>query len=228
MSEEAPSSSLKRRDFLARGSVVASGVAALAAALAPLRNLSDEYSLDDLLQKHYKELSGDEMKTVLARISAKIEREVERGKGVQFYGAKAGDDRALVWARPYEPPPEVPDDDYPFWLCTGRVLEHWHSGTMTGRVPSLKRAMPATYCELNPSDAAKLGVFNGDKVRIKSRRGSIILPVSVRGRSIPAKGAVFVPFFDETQLINQVTLDAYCPMSKEPDYKKCAVQVEKV
>jgi nitrate reductase (cytochrome) len=153
---------------------------------------------------------------------------VERGKGIQFYMAKAGDDRAILWARPYEPPPEVPDDDYPFWLCTGRVLEHWHSGTMTGRVPSLKRAMPATYCELNPSDASKIGVYNGDKVRIKSRRGSIVLTVSVRGRSIPAKGSVFVPFFDEKQLINQVTLDAYCPMSKEPDYKKCAVSVEKV
>jgi nitrate reductase NapA len=88
--------------------------------------------------------------------------------------------------------------------------------------------MPSAYCELNPTDAAKLGIRNGDKVKIKSRRGSIILSASIRGRSIPAKGSIFVPFFDETKLINRVTLDEYCPMSKEPDYKKCAVVVEKV
>ena len=66
----------------------------------------------------------------------------------------------------------------------------------------------------------RLGVYNDDQLRITSRRGTITLPVSINGRSIPQKGSIFVPFFDETKLINLVTLDAYCPISKEPDYKK--------
>ena len=99
---------------------------------------------------------------------------------------------------------------------------------MTRRVPQLNAAMPKAYVEFHPVDAAKLNISTGDKVRLKSRRGEITLPAWINGRSLPQKGMVFVPFFDESLLINNVTLDAYCPMSKEPDYKKCAVQVEKV
>ncbi len=153
---------------------------------------------------------------------------VHDGKEVQFYMAKAGDDKALIWARPYEAPPEIPDATYPFWLCTGRVVEHWHSGTMTGRIKELQRAMPAAYVELHPKDASEMGVSDGQLVKITSRRGTIKLPASIRGRGIPQRGLIFVPFFDETKLINEVTLDEYCPMSKEPDYKKCAVKVEPV
>ena len=153
---------------------------------------------------------------------------VRNGEGVQFYMAKAGDSKAIVWARPYNAPPEVPDKDFPFWLCTGRVLEHWHTGTMTRRVKELKRAMPAAYVDVHPADAAELGIREGNRIRITSRRGTITLPASVRGRAIPQRGMVFVPFFDETKLINEVTLDEYCPMSKEPDYKKCAVKLEVV
>ncbi len=152
---------------------------------------------------------------------------VAEGRDIDIYMAKAGDKKAIAWARPYNAPPEVPDAKFPFWLCTGRVIEHWHTGTMTGRVKELKRAMPHAYVELHPEDARELGITDGDMVKIKSRRGSIILPAWVLGRGKPAKGSVFVPFFDETKLINEVTLDAYCPMSKEPDYKKCAVLVEK-
>lgn len=149
---------------------------------------------------------------------------VSPGRAVEFYHGKGGDGKkAIAFARPYEAPPEVPDKDYPFWLCTGRVVEHWHSGTMTGRVKELHRAMPAAYVELHPRDARDLGLADGSRVEIRSRRGRIVLPVSLMGRSIPARGSIFVPFFDETKLINEVTLDAYCPMSKEPDYKKCAV-----
>ncbi len=152
---------------------------------------------------------------------------VEKGAGVQFYMAKAGDDKAIIWARPYEPPPEVPDDAYPLWLCTGRVLEHWHTGTMTGRVKELADAMPHAYVEVHPDDARKLGVGDGDLVRIVSRRGELELPATTDGRGTPPPGTVFVPFFDENLLINRVTLDEYCPMSKQPDYKKCAVRLEK-
>lgn len=153
---------------------------------------------------------------------------VAKGKGIQFYGAKAGDDRAIIWARPHEAPPEVPDAEYPLWLCTGRVLEHWHTGTLTQRIKELHNSMPRAYVEFHPVDAMKLDIQDGDQIKIHSRRGSIVLPAWVRGRGIPQEGMVFVPFFDETKLINDLTLDAYCPLSKQPDYKKCAVRVEKL
>ncbi|MBL8761240.1 MAG: molybdopterin-dependent oxidoreductase [Phycisphaerae bacterium] len=150
---------------------------------------------------------------------------VAKGKGFQFYHSVTKDDKALVWFRPHEFPPEMPDKDFPFWLCTGRVLEHWHTGTMTRRVPQLHRAMPRAYVEMNREDAKRLGVQNGEVVTIKSRRGELDLPVWIGGRGDPKPGEVFVPFFDEGKLINQVTLDEYDPYSKQPDYKKCAVTV---
>jgi len=143
-----------------------------------------------------------------------------------FYGHP--DHRAWLWLRPYEPPPEIPDADFPFWLCTGRVLEHWHTGSMTRRVPILYRAVPNAYVELHPDDAAEMGIGSGDRVRLVSRRGSMALPAAVNLRGLPARGQVFVPFFDESYLVNELTLDAFCPISKQPDYKKCAVRVEKV
>lgn len=153
---------------------------------------------------------------------------VAKGKGVQFYHSVAGDDKAFIWFRPYVPPPEMPDKDYPLWLDTGRVLEHWHTGTMTRRVPQLKRAMPTAYVEVSREDAAALGVKTGDKVRLETRRGSLELTAWIDGRGKCPKGHVFVPFFDETKLINRLTLEAHCPFSKEPDYKKCAVRLVKV
>src|SRR5262245_64075767 len=67
---------------------------------------------------------------------------VSKGAGIEFYKNHDDGGRAVIWARPFEPPPEIPDRDYPFWLCTGRVLEHWHTGTMTRRIPELYRAVP--------------------------------------------------------------------------------------
>ncbi|HYS43763.1 MAG TPA: molybdopterin-dependent oxidoreductase, partial [Geobacteraceae bacterium] len=152
---------------------------------------------------------------------------VKKGEGLKFYKNKANDFKAAIWARPYEPPAESPDKVYPFWLSTGRVLEHWHTGTMTGRVPELKRAYPAAVVEMHPDDAKRLGIRNRDKARLTSRRGTIVLPVELNGRGKPIKGNVFVAFFDETKLINELCIDAYDPISKEPEYKKCAVKVER-
>ena len=152
---------------------------------------------------------------------------VAAGKGFQFYHSVTEDDRALVWFHPYEPPPEVPDAEYDFWLCTGRVIEHWHTGSLTMRVPQLRRAMPGAYVELHPADAERLGVQTGDEVVIESRRGQATLPAWVGGRGAPRPGSVFVPFFDERRAINAVTLEAYDPFSKQPDYKKCAVRLRK-
>jgi len=143
-----------------------------------------------------------------------------------FYGNP--DHRAWIWLRPYEPPPEWPDDEYPFWLNTGRVLEHWHSGSMTRRIPTLHRAVPRAYVEIHPDDARELGVSDGESVRLVTRRGELTLPARIEYRAQPPMGQVFVPFFDETLLINDLTLDAYCPISAQPDYKKCAVRVERV
>ncbi|MDD9968716.1 MAG: molybdopterin-dependent oxidoreductase [Myxococcales bacterium] len=150
---------------------------------------------------------------------------VAKGKGFQFYHSTSKDDRAQIWFDPYEPPPEAPDAEYPFWLCTGRVLEHWHTGTMTMRVPPLRRAMPGAYVEMHRLDARKLGLENGDMAAIETRRGRLELPVWIGGRGAPPEGSLFVPFFDEHVLINELTLHEHCPISKEPDYKKCAARV---
>jgi nitrate reductase NapA len=153
---------------------------------------------------------------------------VKKAKGAHFYKAKGYGERAAFWLRPYQPPAEVPDDDYPYWLTTGRVLEHWHTGSMTRRVMQLHQAVSRAYVEMNRADATALGVTTGDRVRVVSRRGKLELPVQVDGRGRPPRGVVFVPFFDEGRLVNRLTLDAMDNISKEPDFKKCAVRVERV
>lgn len=152
---------------------------------------------------------------------------VKPGTGLQFYHSNTKDDKAFIWWHPYEAAPEEPDAEYPFWLCTGRVLEHWHSGTMTMRVPPLQRSMPHAYIEVHPDDAAKLGVANGGLVVVTSRRGELTLPAWIKGRGQPPPGSVFVPFFDERLIINLVTSEAHDPFSKQPDFKKCAVKLRR-
>ena len=151
---------------------------------------------------------------------------VEKGKGFQFYGKPDG--KAVIFALPYEPAAESPTKEFPFWLSTGRVLEHWHSGSMTQRVPELYKAFPDAVCFMNPDDARKLSLRRGDKVKVESSRGFIVTRVETRGRNKPPVGLVFVPWFDARQLINKVTLDATDPISKQTDYKKCAVKIVKV
>ncbi|MEK7361260.1 MAG: molybdopterin-dependent oxidoreductase, partial [Pseudomonadota bacterium] len=150
---------------------------------------------------------------------------VKKGEGVRFYGKPDG--KAVIFALPYQPPAESPDKDYDLWLATGRVLEHWHSGSMTRRVPELYRAVPDAWVFMNPKDAEARGLKRGDVVKVVSRRGEIQTRVETRGRNKPPVGLVFVPWFDESRLINKVTLDATCPISKQTDFKKCAVKVVK-
>ncbi|MFH7321174.1 molybdopterin-dependent oxidoreductase [Desulfurivibrio sp. D14AmB] len=159
------------------------------------------------------------------RFNAKYDPACRPGSEFDFYGKKDG--KAWIWARPYEPAAESPDREYNFWLNTGRVIEHWHTGSLTRRVPVLHNAVPESYVELHPDDAAALGVVEGEKVKIVSRRGSVVMKAAINGRGAPPRGMVFVPFFDESYKINEVTLDAFCPISKQPDYKKCAVRLEK-
>ena len=162
------------------------------------------------------------------RYAAGFDPYVKKREGVHFYKAKGYGERAALFLRPYHPPAEEPDAEFPYWLCTGRVLEHWHSGSMTRRVRQLHQAVPRAYVELNRADAAEMGVKAGDTVRVVSRRGAIELPVAVDGRGKPPRGSVFVPFFAEEKLINHLTLDAMCNISKQPDFKKCAVRIERV
>lgn len=147
---------------------------------------------------------------------------------------KAGDgqkvsfkNKGKIFFRPYMDPAEMPDEKYPLWLCTGRVLEHWHSGTMTMRVPELYRAVPEALCYMHEDDGKKLGIAQNDIVWVESRRGKVKVRVDFRGRNKPPVGLIYVPWFDENVLINKVCLDATCPLSKETDYKKCAVRVYK-
>ena len=148
---------------------------------------------------------------------------VTPGTGFEFYGNPDG--KAVIWALPYEPPAESPDDEFDMWLITGRVLEHWHSGSMTMRVPELYRSFPSAVVFMHPDDARSRGLKRGDEVVVSSRRGEMRTRVETRGRNKMPRGSVFVPWFDAAQLINKVTLDATCPISKQTDFKKCAVRV---
>ena len=148
---------------------------------------------------------------------------VPKGEGVRFYGHKDG--KAVIFALPYQPAAESPDKEFDMWLSTGRVLEHWHTGTMTRRVPELYKAFPDAVIFMHPDDAKARGLQRGMECKVASRRGEIVLRVETRGRNKPPRGLVFVPFFDAGRLINKLTLDATCPISKETDYKKCAVKV---
>ena len=150
---------------------------------------------------------------------------VKKGEVVKFYGKPDG--KAWIFALPYAPAAEMPDAEYDLWLCTGRVLEHWHTGSMTRRVPELYRAMPDAWVYMHPEDAKKRGLQRGDTVKITSRRGEISTRVETRGRNKPPLGLVYMPFFDEHRLVNKLTLDATCPISKETDFKKCACKVVK-
>jgi nitrate reductase (cytochrome) len=130
------------------------------------------------------------------RYAAGFDPYVKKESGTHFYKAKAYGERAAFWLRPYQPPAEVPDDEYPFWLTTGRVLEHWHTGTMTRRVKELHQSVPEAYVEISAGDARDLGVQTDDRVRVISRRGEITLPVKIDARGRPPSGTVFVPFFE--------------------------------
>jgi nitrate reductase NapA len=148
---------------------------------------------------------------------------VKAGKGVEFYGNADG--RAVIWALPYEPAAEEPDADYDLWLVTGRVLEHWHSGSMTMRVPELYRSFPHAPVFMHPDDAAARGLRRGQEATIATRRGEIRARVETRGRDRPPRGLVFVPWFDPAVMINKLTLDATDPISKQTDFKKCACRI---
>ena len=139
--------------------------------------------------------------------------------------------RAVFFARPHLLPEEMPDDDYPFLLNTGRLAHQWHTMTKTGKVAKLNKLNPGPFVEIHPDDAARLQISDGDPVEIASRRGRAVLPAVVTDRVRP--GNCFAPFhwndaFGEYLSINAVTNDAVDPISRQPEYKACAVTLTKV
>jgi len=148
-------------------------------------------------------------------------------KRIYFYADKKGEGKANIWLRPYKGAAENPDKEYPFFLTTGRVIEHWHTGTMTMRIPEIARSQPNAYIEIHPDDGKKLGIGAGDMVEVVSRRGKNILPAKLTENTLP--GVLFVPWFDQTKerMINFVCNDAVDPGSKEPEFKVAAVKIRK-
>ena len=122
----------------------------------------------------------------------------------------------------YVPSVEMPDDEYPFILTTGRLLEHWHGGTLT-RHSKLDELYPEARIEINPADAARLRLEDGQPVRVSSRRGSIVLRAWVTQRA--TAGVVFIPMHFVEAAANLLTLDTLDPLAKIPEYKACAVRV---
>ncbi len=123
----------------------------------------------------------------------------------------------------YRPPAELPDDDYPLLLTTGRVLFHYHTGTMTRRSPTLTEQVNEAFVEIHPDDAVRLGVAPGDPVRVASRRGQVELTARVTEMVPP--GVVFIPFHFAEAPANALTHAALDPTAKIPEYKVCAVRV---
>ncbi|MEU8075218.1 bifunctional nitrate reductase/sulfite reductase flavoprotein subunit alpha [Catellatospora citrea] len=139
--------------------------------------------------------------------------------------------RAVFHPRPHLPAAELPDDDYPFVLNTGRLQHQWHTMTKTGKVAKLGKLNPAPFVEIHPADAADLDVHDGDLVEVASRRGRAVLPAVVTERVLP--GSCFAPFhwndlYGEYLSVNAVTSDAVDPISFQPELKVCAVALTKV
>jgi len=127
---------------------------------------------------------------------------------------------------PYREPIELPNEEYPFILSTGRVLFHWHTGTMTRRVKSLEEIYPEGLVEIHPQDAEKIGLVRDELVEVSSRRGKVVAKAKITEKSPP--GTVFMTFHFKEAAANLLTIDALDPIAKIPEYKVCAVKVQKV
>lgn len=164
---------------------------------------------------------------------------LEQQKGVQWpctEGAATGsprlytdgvfqyaDGRAKLIALPFIDNNERPDGDYPFWLNSGRVVEHFHTRTRTGKMGNLNKFSPTPYMEMNPDAARELGVKHGEYARVASRRGDAVVMVQLTQR-VP-KNMVFIPFHFH-ECVNRVSLGLLDPHSRQPAYKQCAVRIE--
>jgi formate dehydrogenase major subunit len=136
------------------------------------------------------------------------------------------DGKAHLVGAEWLPAKELPSEEYPFILNTGRLLEHWHTGSMTRRSYALDAIQPEPHVYMNPGDAKAMGVTDGDFVRISSRRGTIETRARLSHRDTP--GTCFMPFHFREAAANLLTIDEIDPMGKIPEFKFCAVRIEKV
>ena len=134
--------------------------------------------------------------------------------------------RGLFHAIEFKPPAEVPDEEYPMWMTTGTEYAHYLTATMTRRCKTLNREMPELLTDLNPEDGERMGIAHGEYVRVSSRRGSIVSKVMITDRVKP--GMIFMPLHYEEAAANILTSPALDPISKTPEYKVCAVRVDKL
>ena len=137
------------------------------------------------------------------------------------------DGKAKLWAVDCHEPLETPNAEYPFWLNTGRTVEHWHTRTKTGRIALLEKMAPEAWVEINPIDAEKLRLKQHESVRVVSRRGAIE-KISARITAIVAPGQVFIPFHYIEACANNLTVSDFDPISREPNYKQAAVRIERL
>jgi formate dehydrogenase major subunit len=135
------------------------------------------------------------------------------------------DGKAHLVPAEWLPAKELPTNEYPFVLNTGRLLEHWHTGSMTRRSFALDAIQPEAHVFLNPGDAAGMGIAEGDFVRVTSRRGSIELRARLSHRDTP--GTCFIPFHFREAAANLLTIDEIDPFGKIPEFKFCAVRIER-
>src|SRR6266550_6323907 len=146
---------------------------------------------------------------------------------VVMFGERFNTDDGLAHLVPAEwlPAKELPSPEYPFVLNTGRLLEHWHTGSMTRRSFALDAISPRAEVYVNPDDAAELGLADGDMAQVTSRRGTIELAARVSHRE--ARGNCFIPFHFREAAANLLTIDEVDPFGKIPEFKFCAVRIEK-
>jgi len=140
--------------------------------------------------------------------------------------------RAIRQGADYQPPNEQPDESYPLWLTTGRVVHHFHPHTKTGRAPALNAAAPEAFVQLSEEDAARYGIEPGDWVEVASRRGTVTEPARI-GDIEP--GLVFIPFYygywddsNHSRVANELTMTEWDAVSKQPHLKYAAVRIRKV
>ncbi len=141
-----------------------------------------------------------------------------------LYTDKVGRGRGKFVPAEFAPARELPSRAYPFVLNTGRYLEHWHTGTMTRRAGALDAIAPEPWADMNPADLRRLGLRSGDRARVESRRGAVVLKVRARAGVRP--GTLFLPFHYREAAANLLTIDALDPSAKIPEFKFCAARVE--
>jgi anaerobic selenocysteine-containing dehydrogenase len=161
-------------------------------------------------------------------------KDIEAAGGIQWGGTSlycdgvfaTPDGRARIHTVPCDPFTEQPDSSFDFILNTGRTVEHWHTRTKTAAVELLNDMVPNAWLEMNPADANRLELKSHDRVTVRSRRGAVV-DLELRITGIVAPGQVFMPFHFSESNSNIVTLGAFDPISREPNFKQCAVRVER-